>query len=365
MIDEERFTLEADRNLQRSRYYGAYYGTVEDNDDPEELGRLKVRIPQIHSTKKIKTGSLPWAMNAYSKGGGSSDRGEYNVPDVGSQVLIVHVQADPDHPVCIGTVWGSGDTLTEVAGRSSGTSGPHGDVFPGTGPVPEKVKCIKTSTGHKMIFDDNPEHPDIIIETSSGHVVTLDDKTERRRIELQTVSGHNIFISDLSGEEKIEINTQGGHTVLLDDKPGEEKIETTTIGGHHMILDDTPGSQSIQATTILGHDLLLDDVNQKITLTSNAGHLLDIDDKTAAYLKLTDSSQAYYLYLSKDAGLSTLFCGNNCYLRLEDTGEVLLRQFTGARIRIGATGRIDINAKDGEPIELTGGIFRWKATVGT
>ena len=41
-----------------------FIGVVEDRNDPEKLGRVKVRVYSIHNESKseIKTKDLPWAM---------------------------------------------------------------------------------------------------------------------------------------------------------------------------------------------------------------------------------------------------------------------------------------------------------------
>ena len=41
-----------------------FVGVVEDRNDPEQLGRLKVRIYSVHTNDKsaIPTEDLPWAM---------------------------------------------------------------------------------------------------------------------------------------------------------------------------------------------------------------------------------------------------------------------------------------------------------------
>ena len=63
---------------QRERYYGIYFGLVEDNKDPLKLGRLKVRTPVHFDTRSIETNSLPWAHYA-GPAGGDGNLGFYSI----------------------------------------------------------------------------------------------------------------------------------------------------------------------------------------------------------------------------------------------------------------------------------------------
>lgn len=81
-----------------------YRGVVEDINDPEKAGRIKVRILGIHSDNKnyVKTKQLPWAIPATSiglEGGGLRNIGNYKVPDIGSHVFIFFEGGDHNFPV--------------------------------------------------------------------------------------------------------------------------------------------------------------------------------------------------------------------------------------------------------------------------
>lgn len=63
----------------------SYLGLVEDNNDPEKLGRLKVRIAPY---SELKTEDLPWACPKLGTHGNSTEYGGLNVPELGSQVRV-------------------------------------------------------------------------------------------------------------------------------------------------------------------------------------------------------------------------------------------------------------------------------------
>ena len=72
-----------------------YLGTVEDNNDPEKLGRIKVRIAPYTD---FLTEELPWACPILGSCGNSSQAGGLNVPEIGSQVRIEFPSKDLTAP---------------------------------------------------------------------------------------------------------------------------------------------------------------------------------------------------------------------------------------------------------------------------
>ena len=63
----------------------SYLGLVEDNNDPEKIGRLKVRIAPY---SELSTEEIPWAYPKLGTHGNSAEYGGLNVPELGSQVRV-------------------------------------------------------------------------------------------------------------------------------------------------------------------------------------------------------------------------------------------------------------------------------------
>ena len=63
----------------------SYLGCVEDNNDPEKIGRIKVRVAPFAD---LSTEDLPWAYPKLGSHGNSAEYGGLNVPEIGSQVRI-------------------------------------------------------------------------------------------------------------------------------------------------------------------------------------------------------------------------------------------------------------------------------------
>lgn len=83
----------------------SYLGFVEANDDPQKLGRIKVRITPYAD---LSTEAIPWASPILGTHGNSADSGGLNVPEVGSQVRINFPSEDFTAP------YYSGAELNEV-----------------------------------------------------------------------------------------------------------------------------------------------------------------------------------------------------------------------------------------------------------
>lgn len=74
-----------------------YIGTVVSNDDPKNLGRIKVTVPNLIEGP---TADLPWCVrDKQSTLGSSSSGGIWAVPRVGTKVEIEFLNEDPYFPM--------------------------------------------------------------------------------------------------------------------------------------------------------------------------------------------------------------------------------------------------------------------------
>ena len=86
-----------------------YLATVVDNDDPEQFGRIRIRISSLHGSggeedlrdgDGISDGDLPWAVQFRPVARGAApDRSGYGVPRVGSTVVVMHHRGDIHSPL--------------------------------------------------------------------------------------------------------------------------------------------------------------------------------------------------------------------------------------------------------------------------
>lgn len=78
--------------------HGPMLGVVTNNDDPEKLGRVKVKFPTLTTSHESN-----WARLATP--GGGKERGLVWVPDVDDEVFVVFEHEDINRPIVVGGLW--------------------------------------------------------------------------------------------------------------------------------------------------------------------------------------------------------------------------------------------------------------------
>ena len=157
----------------RSRYYGKYRGTVTDNADPTNRGRLKVSVPAVLETESA------WAMPCVPYAGDGV--GLVALPPVGAGVWVEFEAGDPSYPIWAGCFWADGQM-------------PLGGV-PG-------VKGWKTDAITLTIDDDNDEAR---LETSSSTSVTLNTEVVTEARQGKHTVAATAVTSEAGGKGKVEV----------------------------------------------------------------------------------------------------------------------------------------------------------------
>jgi uncharacterized protein involved in type VI secretion and phage assembly len=163
------FEVEESELGSQRKYYGKYRGTVANNVDPLQIGRIQVLVPDV-STTAISN----WAMPCLPWGG--QQMGVFCVPLIGAGVWVEFEQGDPDYPVWTGCYWGS---------------------------------AAETPSGAKLV---PPVVPGITLQTPTQNMIQLSDVPgPTGGIQLKTRTGAMISISDIG----ITITNGLGATIML------------------------------------------------------------------------------------------------------------------------------------------------------
>lgn len=93
-----------------AKFYGFYPGVVINREDPEQLRRVKVRIPGMLE----ETG---WALPVGTDGG-SKDRGRFFTPAIGADVVVGFLQGNPDRPFFMAAHWGRVKGVSEIPDKA-------------------------------------------------------------------------------------------------------------------------------------------------------------------------------------------------------------------------------------------------------
>jgi Type VI secretion system/phage-baseplate injector OB domain len=136
------------------RYYGKYRGTVLNNVDPMQIGRIMAIVPDVSGVAPTS-----WAMPCVPVAG--INTGVFTVPQIGSGVWIEFEQGDPDRPIWVGGYWG---TVAERPVLSQA--------------VPPAVNgfTLQTTLKNGIVVSDVPGPTGgILIQTTTGAMISVSD----------------------------------------------------------------------------------------------------------------------------------------------------------------------------------------------
>jgi uncharacterized protein involved in type VI secretion and phage assembly len=151
------------------KYYGKYRGTVLNNVDLLQKGRLLVQVPDV-----LGLSTSSWAMPCVPMAG--MQMGAYFVPIIGSKVWVEFEGGNPDYPIWTGGFWGSVAEVPTLA--LAGIPASPNIVLQTTGqnsiivsdlPGPTGGIMLKSMTGASIIVNDTG----IYIQNGKGASVIM------------------------------------------------------------------------------------------------------------------------------------------------------------------------------------------------
>jgi phage baseplate assembly protein gpV len=236
MADEiERVVRQADR-----QYFGKYRGFVVDNDDPEQLGRLRLRIPSI-----LGDVETDWALPCLPYGG-LADQGWFAVPEIGAQVWIEFEQGVLSAPIWVGTFWQVGGDTPQEAQLS-----------------PPTTRVMKTTSGHVLEFADQDgsekvrlyhkadaylvidENGTVDVQAADGARLTLDAKAGK--VTLEDANGHKVEMES----SKITISDQGGSKIEMQGPQIKVEAQVITVQGTQIALGGSGGEFLVKGMSMM------------------------------------------------------------------------------------------------------------------
>ena len=154
------------------KFWGKFRGTVVNNIDPEQRGRLLVTVPDV-LTLVPSTWAEPCTPLAGPTG---PPMGVYLVPPIGAGVWIEFEQGDPDYPIWVGCYWGSAAEVPVLArtvppavpGVTVQTTLQNGITINDV-PGPLGGIMLKSATGATLIVNDTG----IYIQNGKGASVIM------------------------------------------------------------------------------------------------------------------------------------------------------------------------------------------------
>lgn len=185
---------------------GIRVGVVSDNEDPEQMGRVKLTYPWRDADDESY-----WARVATLMAG--KERGTYFLPEIGDEVLVAFENGDIHHPYVLGALW-------------NGQEKPPEDNADGE----NDVRKIRSKTGHEIVLDDSRSEGGVEITTNGGRSILLDDSSGEEKIRVADGRSEIELDSDrgtvtISGGAKMSINA----SIIEMKSDGNVDIEATGV----------------------------------------------------------------------------------------------------------------------------------------
>ncbi|HEX8174260.1 MAG TPA: phage baseplate assembly protein V [Pyrinomonadaceae bacterium] len=187
----ELLTPDAGPGEQTGKIFGVVVGVVTNIQDPEKLGRVKVRFPWLSEEDESN-----WARIAVLMAG--KERGTFFLPEVEDEVLVAFELGDVRFPYVLGALW-------------NGVDVPPRDNSDGK----NNERVIHSRSGHELIFNDEDGKEQVQIKTKGGHELLLDDTSGSEKIVIKDKTGSNSIQIDsaqnaiaFEGQTKISLKAQ-------------------------------------------------------------------------------------------------------------------------------------------------------------
>ncbi|WP_187428042.1 hypothetical protein ROLI_001580 [Roseobacter fucihabitans] len=171
--------------------------------DPDDRLRVQVKLPMLGIEE-----TLVWARFAAPYA--TADAGIQFMPEIGDEVVVAFLNADPNAPVILGSL-------------HNGTA-----AQPYTPDEPNTFKGIVSKSRMKIEFED--EKKILTLETPGGHKVVMDDDT------------NTVTITDSNGNEMemaaagIALDSPGDITLTAKGKIALEAVQDVTVEGLNVEL---------------------------------------------------------------------------------------------------------------------------------
>jgi len=184
-------------------YYSVYDGTCTNNEDPEEQGRIQVRVPNVAGNAPIGS----WAWPSLPMGG--RDKGTFWVPDIGDPVSVTFRNGNPSYPRYSGGYWPKVDGSDNFVPEGAYTDGkPTRRIF-------------KTAAGHEFTLDDNPDDLTVKLiwvdkSDPNSPKYTFLAFTNEGGVQIATHVGSFLELRTTEGEEANILTDKHGNSFIQD-----------------------------------------------------------------------------------------------------------------------------------------------------
>lgn len=169
---------------------GIFKARVQQNNDPEKRGRIRVEYPWFQDDSADLASEWADVCSSYA----SKDAGLWILPEVGDEVFVYLENGNLDHPVVLGSVYNKQQLPPQVGREGDLNSNNKNDL-----------KHLRTRSGHTICLDDSESGRGLYIQGQKRLVIS---DFENNQI---TVEAGEITIETQRGD-KVSLNS-GGVTI--------------------------------------------------------------------------------------------------------------------------------------------------------
>lgn len=181
------------------RYLGLYDGTVVNNADPELLGRVRVNIPGLIEPESA------WA-EPVGTAGGSAQKGDFNVPELGASVTVQFLMGDPDRPKYQSGHWG----------KPKGKSEAPTYVQDGVSPKDAHLVRVIETKAFDIVMDSRGGKEQLFIRRKpDGTVIRMRAKSTAQPIQLGSDGANEAIMLGTSYRNAEKIRLQNDLAALM------------------------------------------------------------------------------------------------------------------------------------------------------
>jgi len=182
-------------------YFGLYPAIVTDIVDPDQLGRIEVKLPWLgEDGSDVRA----WAtlLTPYA----DDDQGFMVLPEVGTQVVIGCEAGCLRRPYIVGSAWNGVESQPDTPASAN------------------NKRLIKSRSGSLLEFDDTQGAAKVTLSMKSGHKLVLDDSAQ----EVKLAHSNGCVITFTAGGQ---IQVQANSTVEITASALNVHAATATFDG--------------------------------------------------------------------------------------------------------------------------------------
>jgi uncharacterized protein involved in type VI secretion and phage assembly len=162
-------------------YFGLYPAIVTDIVDPDNLGRIQVKLPWLGAQGEQDVRAWATLLTPYA----DDDQGFEVLPAVETQVVVAFEAGNLRRPYILGSCWNGMEALPEPPEAAN------------------NKRLIKTRSGSLLEFDDTEGASKVTLSMNSGHKLVLDDSAQEVSL---THSNGCVIRFTIGGQIEIQAN---------------------------------------------------------------------------------------------------------------------------------------------------------------